>query len=745
MNEKILKKRIFRFTTLIGIGSSFFVICAIIMLMSIKQTDQKSYDTYIYSMIDEYKLRFQSEINTDINSLQIISDLIVNGLLAGAGAQNGFAGTLPEGTQFEDMQYYDMDALKEMNESGDGDKIFPDEVKEIIANALSEESCVSQPYYKENKNMLAYAVPVSDEGERQGVLLASKSAERLFQIFEEETLAKLQLNILWIKKNGEILTSEPYETEEGKMNIYQMGEISRRERNWIEVCMGNNRSCTSKAKIEGQEHKMYLTPMDINGWYMAYIDDSGAGIQSPVYSTIIVVSGIFLIIIILSGAAIAYTYRLTKENSRQLIRLSDYDRITGIYNINRFCQETQEASEGREDFCMATLDIRHYAYVNEIFGRSEAERLLCEVASILKANLKEGEFCCRHAKSRYYMVMYSTDAEEIRDRLEMIGRRAGELSRHFQKKVPIVLYWGVCVKEAEDDEQEMIRKADFALESIRNYSEELVAFYNLDMHNTEKFQRFIESIMYTALKEEEYQLYLQPKKNLSTGIICGAEALVRWIRPDGTRIFPDQFIPLFEQNGFCAELDLYMMEQVCRLERKWIDERGKGLAVSVNQSKLLFYKEDYVQRLCELTDKYQIPRELIVLEILEGLAAENIEGLNETIRHLKREGFQVSLDDFGSGYSTLNILSGIEVDEIKLDRGFLLQKEVADKEKQGILMKHIINLAKDFKVRTVAEGVETEESEAFLREIGCDYGQGYLYSRPIPAEEFEDLFFRAVF
>ena len=242
------------------------------------------------------------------------------------------------------------------------------------------------------------------------------------------------------------------------------------------------------------------------------------------------------------------------------------------------------------------------------------------------------------------------------------------------------------------------------------------------------------------ISKEEFRLFLQPKRDLASGEIASAEALVRWIREDGSVIFPDQFIPLFELNGFCAQLDLYMVAQVCRKLRQWEDEGRRPISVSVNQSKLLFYQSDYVERLCQITEHYNIPRSRITLEILEGLAAESIGELNKTIMLLKNLGFKISLDDFGSGYSSLNLLTRMGIDEVKLDRGFLEQEVFRESESQAVLMKHIVNLARDLSITTVVEGVETAENEAFIRSIGVDYGQGYYYSRPIPSDEFAEKY-----
>ena len=243
--------------------------------------------------------------------------------------------------------------------------------------------------------------------------------------------------------------------------------------------------------------------------------------------------------------------------------------------------------------------------------------------------------------------------------------------------------------------------------------------------------------MHQALKDKEFRMFLQPKMDMRTGKLGGAEALVRWIPKDGTIIYPNQFIPLFESNGFCSSLDMYMVENVCRKIREWIDAGITPVPISVNQSKILFYEEDYVENLCAVLERYRIPGDLITLEILEGLAAGNIDELNEKIDQLKEKGFRISMDDFGSGYSSFNTLGKLHIDELKMDRVFLSAITGKEDERQEIIMAQVVDLAKKLRISTVAEGVETKENETLIRTLGCGYGQGYYYSRPIDEDEFD--------
>ena len=205
-------------------------------------------------------------------------------------------------------------------------------------------------------------------------------------------------------------------------------------------------------------------------------------------------------------------------------------------------------------------------------------------------------------------------------------------------------------------------------------------------------------------------------------------------------IYPDQFIPLFERNGFCAQLDLYMVECACRQLREWMDRGLQPVPISVNQSKLLFFQEDYVECLCTLTERFRVPPALITLEILEGIALNNADELNRKIARLQEKGFRISMDDFGSGFSSLNTLGHLKIDELKLDRGFLMNVSNSEDERTRVIMAQMIQMASSLRIDTVAEGVETSSDEEMLRKMGCHYGQGYYYSRPVDVAVFDQAY-----
>lgn len=279
-----------------------------------------------------------------------------------------------------------------------------------------------------------------------------------------------------------------------------------------------------------------------------------------------------------------------------------------------------------------------------------------------------------------------------------------------------------------------------ALAAAKQGQRTTISFYDAQLHKQEKLQNYIENHMEQALEDGAFKLFLQPKICLKDGTLGGAEALVRWITNGIQTFFPDQFISLFEHNGFCIQLDYYMVEQACRQIRAWLDEGLPLVPISVNQTRLLFHQVGYPQRLREIAEKYEVSPNWITLEILEGLTMEDVELVKQSMAELHSYGFRISMDDFGTGYSSLNTLGSLHIDELKLDRSFMVQ---AKKNKEGNhrkILAAIITMSKNMNMDIVAEGVETADSEQMLKELSCDFGQGYYYSKPIPAAEFQQLY-----
>lgn len=247
----------------------------------------------------------------------------------------------------------------------------------------------------------------------------------------------------------------------------------------------------------------------------------------------------------------------------------------------------------------------------------------------------------------------------------------------------------------------------------------------------------IENKMEKALANEEFLVYLQPKYYLKDELIGGAEALVRWKIPGEELLLPNSFIPIFERNGFVVKLDFYMLRKVCSIIKGWMDLLIEPVVVSVNFSRMHLSNGDFVRELREVVDSYGIERRYIEIEITETVIYDNIEALEGIITELHESGFTISMDDFGSGYSSLSMLKDLPVDVIKMDRSFFInQKDVC---RSKIVLGNVIGMAAELGICIVAEGVEDREHIELLRSLNCDMVQGYFYAKPMPENEFRVL------
>ena len=430
-------------------------------------------------------------------------------------------------------------------------------------------------------------------------------------------------------------------------------------------------------------------------------------------------------------------------NENKLLRLSSYDELTGAYNRTYFCKLLDRKIENHEPWALVALNIHNFRYINDTYGSFRGDQFLCKIKDILDSDLKAGELLCRPAGDSFYLAISEYRTEDIERRISRLEPLLKEMADDLLDGYRLSIYCGAISYMTSPDlssTQANLNCLMVALAHAKQSDDSNICMYNASVHQQEQLRQYVEANKYRALDEGEYQVYLQPKMNLRTGKIESAEALVRWQTKDRGLLFPDQFIPLFEQSGFCKHLDLYMLEKSCELLRSWMDKGIPPVSISINQTKSLFVSDDYLDKLLEITSRYQILPKYIVLEILEGLAFENIDQLNDTIACLHKAGFRVSMDDFGSGYSSLNTLGKLHIDQIKLDRMFLMDLRDDQRSSQNDVMNLIFALAQKLGVETVAEGVETQVDEELIQSMGCNYGQGYYYSKPIPAKEFCNIF-----
>ena len=433
--------------------------------------------------------------------------------------------------------------------------------------------------------------------------------------------------------------------------------------------------------------------------------------------------------------------RSENQISKELRRRTQFSELAAIYNMSMFYYTTREMLDRHlgQKFALLRMDIGKFRLVNAFFGRDEGNKLLKYLAEYLRGlDYENKPITFGHMSADVFCVCFAYEKiDEITDFMQATNRFMAEYPLEFDLSLVYGIY---LIEDHSYNVSEMYEFANQAAKSCKEeYNIQNYAFYDTKMSDDIIKEQRIVNNMRSALAGDEFVLYLQPKYELQSNMLAGAEVLVRWIDPKRGMISPGDFIPIFERNGFIMKLDLYIWEKSCQLIRKWLDEGRKPLPISVNISRVSLYNPRLVEVLCGLVEKYNIPPELFQLELTESAYTTNQNSIRNMMTTLQEKGFVVMMDDFGSGYSSLNILKDIKVDVLKIDMRFLSDTE--EEARSENILAAVVRMAKWLNLPVIAEGVERKEQVLFLKSIGCEYVQGYYFARPMPLADFEELAF----
>lgn len=424
------------------------------------------------------------------------------------------------------------------------------------------------------------------------------------------------------------------------------------------------------------------------------------------------------------------------------------DPVTGGYSLSRFTQKAERLVRHSNpgEYTLIVMNIVHFKYFNDTYGFDESNRILKYVHTAIQKYMEDGEILARSGADDFNLLIRTSrnSNEVIIQKLELMVDEVNRFNKELPEKEWIMFRVGVY--QITDTSLSVIHMSDRAniarkkpkipvgdiLYSCGFYEEE-------DLAQLQK-ESILVNKMNDALENHDFKMYLQPKVDISTGKIVAAEALVRWQNPNMGLVRPGEFIPLFERNGFIRKLDLYMFEQVCACLRRWLDEGLQPVQISINLSCVHLANKDFLKPFIAVQEKYRIPPELLEFELLESALQEFPEALPEAVCQIHLAGYTCSLDDFGSGYSSLNNLESLDIDVVKLDREFLNTAHT-EGDRGHIVIEELIHMARRLGITVCCEGVETVEQLAFLQKCHCDKGQGYLFSKPVEVSVFEEMLF----
>ena len=423
------------------------------------------------------------------------------------------------------------------------------------------------------------------------------------------------------------------------------------------------------------------------------------------------------------------------SEGRNIIRATEKDYLTGLYAREFFFEYASRLERagngGRMD--AVVIDLDRFNVINSLYGRSFGNSVLKAVATSLLPLLGESNgIACRFENDIFYVLCDHHDSYD--SMAEKICSDLRSLSTSIRFSVRIGVLPDVNRVTSLLQQFETARTACNSIKSDRLRS---VAFYSDEMHKKELLEERLINEMQKALDENQFVVWFQPKLDIREDkpVLCSSEALVRWRHPELGMVSPGVFIPIFEENGLIRELDSFVWREVASQIRQWKKTLGRSIPVSINVSRIDLYDPKLPETLNEIVSTYGLSHDELLLEITESAYTENSDQIISIVNQLRDSGFHIEMDDFGTGYSSLNMISALPIDVLKLDMQFI--RTAFRERKDTRLLEAIIGLAKSMNLPTIAEGVETAEQMFTLKSMGCDVIQGYYFSKPLPAEEFE--------
>ena len=434
------------------------------------------------------------------------------------------------------------------------------------------------------------------------------------------------------------------------------------------------------------------------------------------------------------------------EERKKLEVLAFVDSVTGGMNRTRFDLDARAVLDGARpnEYALVSLDLKKFKLLNDIYGIENGDMVLAHINRCITSRLREGELVGRMASDEFNILMKYESKEEVLVRLGEMARAINRHNGYVDQPFNLTFVAGIYVVDKPSISVTVARdRANVARKNVHGVLREQeinAVFYSDEDRVALLREKKMENRMYEALENGEFSVYLQPKVRLQDDTIAGAEALVRWVYPDEGIVSPNEFIPLFERNGFIVELDLHVFEQVCRATRRWIDEGRDPVPVSVNMSRVHFNEPDFLDPYEEIRTRYDVDPRYLEFEFTESIVFDGVEEFEQIVAEIHTLGYRCSMDDFGSGFSSLNTLKDIDVDVLKLDRAFFASEEGVQ-ERGGAVVSSVIDLAEKLDMDTVAEGIEQTIQVECLKDTSCTMVQGYVFHRPVPLPEFERMLF----
>lgn len=736
------------------LAASLIVVVCVLYASSVKETSKKEVERYLGELSGSVSTSIESKIGANMAALRSIAITYSEQKRRGVNDID----YLQRKAECHDFIRISILTKDGQSVGSDGTTYdFSDEPKvmrvfegvEIIENGTED--------YSGNKSGFYYAVPVYDDNNQVTcALVASNTTTWIKDLISTEYFdGKAFFHI--IEENGKVVIKS-----ENPAVIFE-GD------NFIEGMRGDNISVDSESLeqfvsdiVSRNEGLLYFNKVGTSDdktkiARSVYIENTNFslvlvvadGAASSVFNQLLnkgilvvgFVSGMLIIIILV-------VFLLYRRINNKLFNLAFVDPVTKGDTGTKFDIEAQELIQKNplNTYAFLVLNVAKFKLINDSYGIEEGNRTLEYIYRVIKDNLYKGEIVSRETSDRFDILIKNNKEDDILRRIEEItkeingfnGERVDKYYLNFQIGAYIINDEKVSSIVYIRDRANTARQNAGGIKGTRLF---VCSFFSDEERRRQYYEKYMENKMEDALEKGEFKVYFQPKLDLTNNEIVGAEALVRWLDPERGLIPPNDFIPFFELKGFIVNLDLYVFEETCKQLRKWIDQGNKPIVISVNLSRVHLHNKDFIKPFAAIRDYYNIPQGLLEIELTETIIVNGEVDVKAAVDAIHAANFGCSIDDFGSGYSSLNMLKEINADVLKIDKAFFgINKKSRDREKA--IVKSVVDLARNLGMKSISEGIETTQQLEFLREINCDMVQGYIISRPISMDEFEEKFIK---
>lgn len=588
-----------------------------------------------------------------------------------------------------------------------------------------------------------YQVPFTAKDGRRCALFATYSNNYYQDILSVSTFGGRGYSYI-IKDNGDCVIGSDNPASLGDFdNLFHVmdEEIGPGNRNMEQLKEGMKAHGNGYVEIRRKTGKRYVyyQPLEINGWYLLSVIP-GEVIMEDADLPLILAYGMTFICAVLLMLLVRKIRSTEKKYWDNLEMTALTDPVTGMASFGRFRSDANDLLQNAENgrYAMVCFNILMFQYINELYGYQEGDRVLKAAASVLHSALRDGELMARTNADRFAALLYNEGREGIRSRAMKIMADIEARVNRREGGMEIKMTAGVYIIEDTGELlDQMVDRAKAAFTRENRGAFESCGFYDTAIRSRAMRRREMENHFSTAITQKEFIVYYQPKYDVRAKRFCGAEALVRWNWQKKSMIPPNEFIPLLEGNGMIVKLDEYVFYETCRQVKQWLDEGLSVGPVSVNISRVHLFQKNFAETYFKIIKETGIPESAISLELTETVLFDNEGILNETLKNFRDRGVKILMDDFGSGYSSMQLLSSMPVDMLKLDKSMV--DDSTENERTRAVLRSVIELAHSFGIEVTAEGVENGEQYSLLEVIGVDYIQGYYCAKPMPDREYEEL------